>query len=95
MIDQKKISERIWETNPFTDSKLIDGYQTGFKAGVRFAEEELQKLFIDFHVAVIKQGLIEEGEQKWNDAYEPKVRETATNYFAKVMEEISQQPTAP
>ena len=48
MIPKQKISERILVTNPYTDQRLIEGYQSGFKAGVKFAETELKQIAVDF-----------------------------------------------
>jgi len=40
-----------------------------------------EKQMINFHIEVMKAGLIEEGDEKWSDSYEPKIREVAENYF--------------
>lgn len=37
--------------------------------------------YIKFHVETMKIGLIEEGDQKWMDAYCPKIKGIATKYF--------------
>ena len=42
---------------------------------------EERKMMIDFHIGVMKQGLIEEGEEKWTDDYLPKITEIATRYY--------------
>jgi len=36
---------------------------------------------IDFHIEIMKKGLIEEGDIKWTDGYLPKITEMATNYY--------------
>jgi hypothetical protein len=41
---------------------------------------------IDFHVLVIKEGLIEEGELKWEDSYEPKVRDLAERKYNEIFD---------
>jgi hypothetical protein len=38
---------------------------------------------IDFHIEVMKQGLIEEGDAKWEEGYRPKITKEAEKYFAK------------
>ncbi len=40
-----------------------------------------EKQMIDFHIEVMKVGLIDEGDKKWSDAYEPKIRDVAESYF--------------
>ncbi len=40
-----------------------------------------EKQMIDFHIEVMKVGLIKEGDKNWSDSYEPKIREVAENYF--------------
>lgn len=45
-----------------------------------FLEKEKSNL-INFHIDVMKIGLINEGERKWIDSYEPKIKEVATNYY--------------
>jgi len=42
---------------------------------------------IDYHTGVVKAGLIAEGEMKWTDSYEPKIRETATKYYDETFNE--------
>jgi hypothetical protein len=45
-------------------------------------EKEKQQL-IDFHIEVMKLGLINEGGEKWKGGYEPIIRNTATEYYDK------------
>jgi hypothetical protein len=49
----------------------------------KYLEKEKRNL-IDFHIGVMKRGLINEGELKWDDIYEPKIRELATKYYNKI-----------
>jgi hypothetical protein len=42
-----------------------------------------KKQMIDFHVETMKAGLIEEGNRKWIDLYEPKIREIAERCFSE------------
>ena len=46
-----------------------------------------KKQIIDFHIKVMRQGLINEGDRKWDDAYMPKIRETAETYFTDTYEQ--------
>ena len=46
-------------------------------------EAEKEQL-INFHIEVMKQGLIEEGDEKWTDAYLPIIREAAEKYYDKL-----------
>jgi len=40
-----------------------------------------QESMIDFHIEVMKKGLINEGEQKWQDKYLPKIKTMAEETF--------------
>ncbi len=42
--------------------------------------KEKQQL-IDFHIGTMKQGLIHEGEKKWQDGYSPKITQVAEQYY--------------
>jgi len=42
---------------------------------------------ISYHIGVMKIGLIEEGEKKWTDRYEPKIKEVATKYYDETFNE--------
>ena len=42
-----------------------------------------EKQMIDFHIGVMKIGLIEEGDKKWTDSYLPKIKETAEKYYTQ------------
>jgi hypothetical protein len=46
-----------------------------------------KRQMIDFHIEVMKIGLINEGEKKWSDSYEPKIREVATKYYNETFNE--------
>ena len=48
-----------------------------FKISKAMHKEEI----INFHIGVMKIGLIEEGERIWTDAYLPKIKEMATQYY--------------
>ena len=45
------------------------------------AKEMEKEQMINFHIEVMKVGLINEGETKWNDGYLPLIRKTAEKYF--------------
>jgi TPP-dependent 2-oxoacid decarboxylase len=45
-----------------------------------FKELEKEKL-INFHIEVMKKGLIDEGEQKWLEIYKPKITKIAEQYY--------------
>ena len=49
-------------------------------------EVEKQQM-IDFHIEVMKIGLIDEGEVKWSDDYEPRIRKVATKYYNETFNE--------
>ena len=66
---------------------VLNGILVGFLIG-KILYSPSKKTLIDFHVEVIKRGLIEEGELKWNDKYEPKVRENAEKYYSEKYKKI-------
>ena len=43
---------------------------------------------INYHIGVMKVGLIEEGEKKWTDSYEPKIKEVATKHYDETFNEV-------
>lgn len=43
--------------------------------------EQEKRQAINFHIETIKQGLIEEGEKKWHEAYKPRVEEIANKSY--------------
>ena len=45
-----------------------------------FIEAEKEQM-INFHIEVMKEGLIEEWDKKWTDSYLPKIRETAEKHY--------------
>ena len=53
---------------------------------VNLREVEKQQM-IDFHLEVMKIGLIEEGEVRWTDDYEPRIRKVSTTYYNKIFNE--------
>lgn len=45
---------------------------------------------VDFHIGVVKAGLIAEGKKNWTDFYEPNVKEVASKYYNETFnEEVS------
>lgn len=51
------------------------------------AKQKEKELFINNHIEVMKIGLINEGDAKWNDAYSPKIKETALKYYEEAFSE--------
>ena len=47
-----------------------------------------EKQMIDFHIDVMKIGLIEEGDKKWSDGYLPKIKETAEKYYSQTFGDV-------
>lgn len=45
-----------------------------------------QSQIINFHIEVMKIGLIKEGHDRWTDSYKPMLKETAENYFLENFE---------
>lgn len=55
------------------------------------AKELEKEIMIDFHVEVMKKGLIEEGDEKWSDGYLPLIKEVAEDCFNKIFTEPKDQ----
>ena len=56
--------------------------------------EKERKQMIDFHIGVMKDGLIHEGEKKWKDGYQPKSKEIAEIHYYQNYNGVNvQQPT--
>lgn len=51
--------------------------------------KDQREMFINFHIEVMKQGLITEGTKKWKDKYEPKIRELAETYYDQNIESFA------
>ena len=49
-----------------------------------------KKQIINFHIEVMKIGLIEEGDKKWSDGYLPKIKETAEKYYEQTVGDVVQ-----
>jgi len=47
-------------------------------------EKEREQL-INFHIEVMKEGLIHEGDKTWKDAYHPKIKEQAEEQYTKLL----------
>ncbi len=83
---QTTIQELIREFEMIKDTKCKTLQETVFFDGIlaiiesKYIEKEKNNL-IDFHIEVMKIGLIEEGGKKWTESYEPKIKEVATNFY--------------
>jgi hypothetical protein len=64
--------EHLKETYHLTEETLYE-----FQKAKKIHEEQM----IDFHVSVMKKGLIEEGDRQWTDCYSPKIKEVAEQYY--------------
>jgi len=59
------------------EGKAIDIILSGLP---KFIEAEKEQM-INFHIEVMKEGLIEEGDKKWTDGYLPKISKTAEKHY--------------
>ena len=96
MIPKQKISERILVTNPYTDQRLIEGYQSGFKAGARFAETEMKHIACEFTEWCGSEGWVQEVQaNNWKNVLDNKipalVRMSTKQLFDKFLSERSEQ----
>lgn len=48
-----------------------------------------ERQMIEFHIEAMKLGLIREGERKWSDDYEPKIKDTAEKLFAQTYGDVA------
>ena len=67
-------------------SKGVDAILTAttlLKMKVKELLEAEKEQMINFHIEVMKEGLIEEGDKKWSDGYLPKISKTAEQYYTK------------
>ena len=67
-------------------SKGVDAILTATTLLKMKAKELLEaekEQMINFHIEVMKEGLIEEGDKKWSDGYLPKISKTAEQYYTK------------
>lgn len=89
---QTTIQELIKEFENIKETKCKTLQEMVFFDGVlaiiegKYLEKEKSNL-IDFHIEVMKSGLIDEGEKKWTDSYEPKIKEVATKYYDETFNE--------
>ena len=51
------------------------------------ASPEIKEEVVNLHIEIMKVGLIAEGDKKWSDGYEPKIREVAENYIKQTLGE--------
>jgi hypothetical protein len=57
---------------------------TLYSSDIFQAKEMEKQQLIDFHIEVMKQGLIDEGSKRWSDDYLPKIKETAESYYQEI-----------
>jgi hypothetical protein len=60
---------------PYADKYVTDIYSKA----LQMEREQI----INFHIEVMKQGLISEGDEQWQDAYFPKIKEEAEKTYTQ------------
>lgn len=55
------------------------------------AKQKEREQMIDFHINVMKEGLINEGEMEWTDSYKPKIKEVASKYYDKTYNALTNE----
>jgi hypothetical protein len=65
------------------EALLIAGIEEAFKYMHDYAghSDATKERLINFHIEVMKLGLINEGSKKWSESYEPFVRKQASDYY--------------
>ena len=82
--DMKKIQEMVKSKNLDKDLEvtILESIEGCIENAESFLEAEKEQM-INFHIEVMKEGLIEEGDKKWSDGYLPKISKTAEQYYTK------------
>ena len=82
--DMKKIQEMVKSKNLDKDLEvtILESIEGCIENAESFLEAEKEQM-INFHIEVMKEGLIEEGDKKWCDEYLPKISKTAEQYYTK------------
>ena len=82
--DMKKIQEMVKSKNLDKDLEetILESIEGCIENAESFLEAEKEQM-INFHIEVMKEGLIEEGDKKWSDKYLPKISKTAEQYYTK------------
>jgi hypothetical protein len=75
------LEEQILLTSPSVYKLMKEA--NAFNHAKKIHEEQM----IDFHVSVMKKGLIEEGDRQWTDCYLPKIREVAEQCYIETYEQ--------
>ena len=70
----EKLIDKYGSDNNFINEAITDA--------MLFKKAEKEQM-INFHIEVMKEGLIEEGDKKWSDEYLPKISKTAEQYYTK------------
>ncbi len=79
----KKTKTPLTELQDYINSFTMDFPASNLQIRNKITEllPKEKENMIDFHIEVMKVGLINEGESKWKESYLPKIKETANNYF--------------
>jgi len=83
-IQAKYFNKKDMPSSSISSSAMAYSYGIAIEKAKEFLETEKQQM-IDFHIEVMKKGLIDEGETKWNDKYLPKIKETAEQYYNQLI----------
>jgi hypothetical protein len=65
------------------ENNLAIGYNNITKQQHEQALQMEREQIINFHIEVMKQGLISEGDEQWQDAYFPKIKEEAEKTYTQ------------
>ena len=80
--DMKKIQKMVKSKNLDKDLEvtILESIEGCIENAESFFETEKEQM-INFHIEVMKEGLIEEGDKKWSDEYLPKISKTAEKHY--------------
>ena len=80
--DIKKIQEMVKSKHldKNLEVTILESIEGCIENAESFLETEKEQM-INFHIEVMKEGLIEEGDKKWSDEYLPKISKTAKKHY--------------
>lgn len=70
----------MYDTDPHKLFMEVAEIYANAKAEAKWNEVKKEQL-VDFHIGVMKLGLIAEGDKKWHECYESPIRRIAEKYY--------------
>jgi hypothetical protein len=80
-LEQQIIRFHNWKLSPIYDENCVDEIE--LDKFIKQAKAMEKEQIIDFHIEIMKEGLLHEGERKWDEGYLPKIKKQAEQYYNK------------